>query len=212
VPGELRGLEEAHRRHGRLPWRDIVTPSIKLCRDGFAVTGSNAAAIKSSLTFIKESPWLNATFLRDDGEPYEEGDIMRRPRLADTLELVAENGASALYTGAIADRILALIESNSFMSGIMTQEDLANYRPLVHAPTSTTYHGHTLFSAPPPASGAVLSLILNILETCAVPSPPLHTPTPPPTLYARSCLQHTPTSALRLSVCLSVCLSVRSCE
>jgi gamma-glutamyltranspeptidase/glutathione hydrolase/leukotriene-C4 hydrolase len=163
VPGELRGLEVAHRRHGKLPWRDVLAPVIALCRNGFLVTGTNAAAIRSSLEFIQGDPILNETFLRN-GEPYTEGQRMRRPRLADTLELVAERGADAIYKGAIAERIVQLVETNVFRPGILTLADLENYRPVVRDATVTTYHGLQLFSAPPPASGAVLSLILNILE------------------------------------------------
>lgn len=163
VPGELRGLEEAHRRHGRLPWRDVLAPVIALCRSGFLVTGTNAAAIRSSRPFLEDNPILNETFL-PGGQPLVEGERMRRPRLADTLELVAERGADAVYMGPIAERIVQLINENNFHNGNLTVEDLENYRPIVRSATQAFFNDLEVYSAPPPASGAVLSLMLNILE------------------------------------------------
>jgi gamma-glutamyltranspeptidase/glutathione hydrolase/leukotriene-C4 hydrolase len=164
VPGELRGFEKAHQRHGKLPWRDVLAPTIILCRDGFRVTGANARAmwITHSL-FERVGDEMRSTFTRR-GDVFQEGDLMRRPRLARTLALVAERGADAFYTGPVAENTIDTIMHNSLRPGIMTLADLAGYQPIVRDVTSMAYQGNTVLSAPPPASGAVLGLILNILE------------------------------------------------
>lgn len=110
-----------------------------------------------------------AALFAPQGIPLAQGQIMRRPLLGSTLELVAEQGSAALYTGPIAQGIVDTVQNNSFFRGILTMEDLANYRTTVGQPESAQYTAGTgerfqVYSIPPPASGGVLLMALNILE------------------------------------------------
>lgn len=171
VPGEMRGLFLAWQRHGRLPWSDVLAPVIALCHNGFEVTGSNAAAVLTNREFLERDPILNATFFRN-GVPISAGEKLTRPALARTLQRIADDGdPDAVYTKDIADRIVGAVDNNSFRPGILRTSDLANYTPEIRSVTRSVFAGSTVFSAPPPASGGVLAMILNVLDlyntTCA---------------------------------------------
>ena len=101
VPGELRGLELAHYRHGSLPWRDLVRPAMELARDGYLVSRHLAQDVKDNAESILRFPHLASALSRDnDGVTLlTEGDVLKRPRLAETLERVMRDGADAVYTG-----------------------------------------------------------------------------------------------------------------
>lgn len=95
------------------------------------------------------------------GRVYKEGEIITRPRLAKTLQIIANEGADAFYNGTIANH---LINTISELGGIMTLQDLLEYTPAFQVPAMGSYRGDTIITAPPPASGAVLISVLNILE------------------------------------------------
>ena len=82
--------------------------------------------------------------------------------LAATLEAIARGGPRAFYEGAVADKLVAAVRA---AGGIMTREDLKNYRPVVRRPVRGTYRGYDIVSMPPPSSGGVVLIeMLNILE------------------------------------------------
>eukprot|EP00041_Stephanoeca_diplocostata_P033753 m.1122539 g.1122539 ORF g.1122539 m.1122539 type:complete len:757 (+) comp24402_c2_seq3:192-2462(+) len=164
IPGELRGLELAHQRHGWLPWRDVVMPVVSMCRQGFAISGANANAVRVNEEIVRESPMLKAMFIDSNDAPIAEGTLVTRPVLADTLEQVALHGADAMYTGTIAQNIVDTIRSNVFQDGNMSLQDLQSYRAVVNNVTSGRFQGLDVLSAPAPASGAVLTMVLNMLR------------------------------------------------
>ena len=104
MPGELRGLALLHRRHGSLPWADLVRPAVALAQDGFRVAPYLARAIQEKAGDIRARPHLGHALTRDhDGVTLlREGDVMVRERYAKTLEAIMHGGADALYTGALA--------------------------------------------------------------------------------------------------------------
>jgi len=166
IPGVVRGLALAHRKYGRLPWRELVRPAIGLARDGWPLDSQHAkdlaAATRAMDTYASRIPAERAalreamaatlrTFRKADGTSYTKGDVWRQPELAATLEAIARD-ADAFYRGPLA-RTMA--ERVAAMGGLWTAADLAGYRPIERQPIRFTYHGHEILTMPPPSSGGV---------------------------------------------------------
>jgi gamma-glutamyltranspeptidase len=107
VPGELRGLELLHRRHGSMPWSRLVRPAYELAREGVVVGRYLASAIGRNAMHLRTMPELGKMLTKDgdDTTPLEEGDVMVRARYAETLKSIMENGANALYRGELAESL-----------------------------------------------------------------------------------------------------------
>uniref|UniRef100_A0A452T1X8 Gamma-glutamyltransferase 5 n=1 Tax=Ursus maritimus TaxID=29073 RepID=A0A452T1X8_URSMA len=161
VPGELRGYAEAHRRHGRLPWAQLFQPTISLLRGDYHVPSILSQFLQSD--FLR--PSLSKTSLRqlffNGTEPLRAQDPFPWPALAATLETVATEGAEAFYTGTLGQMLLEDIADQG--SGL-TPQDLASFQAEVVEALEMPLGDYTLYSPPPPAGGAILSLILNVLQ------------------------------------------------
>eukprot|EP00058_Branchiostoma_floridae_P026463 XP_002611954.1 hypothetical protein BRAFLDRAFT_60348 [Branchiostoma floridae] len=163
VPGEIRGYWEAHQRYGKLPWRDLFLPAIQLAEEGFCIGKAMAIAIERTKDLI-QSPdsHMCDVFCDENNNVLGENQIMKWPKLAETLRAVADGGADAFYTGDIARNLAKDIQD---ANGIITEQDLRDYEAEMTSPLNITLDGGmTVLSPPPPSSGAVLSLILNILD------------------------------------------------
>lgn len=161
VPGSVAGLHEAHARYGILPWADIVRPAIALAGEGFVVGEKLAASLERLQPHIARFPALRQ-FTRADGTALQPGDTLRQEELARTLELIAEKGPEGFYRGPVADCIVAEMRSGG---GMLSHEDLEQYRVVAREPVRGTYRGYEIISAPPPSSGGTILLeILNIVE------------------------------------------------
>jgi gamma-glutamyltranspeptidase/glutathione hydrolase len=159
VPGEPLGLAEIHRRWGRLGLDAVAAPAIQLADGGFAVEAHLAKALRNSGT---AGPGL-ASGLFGLPEVPQQGDFVRRERLARTLEAFANSEGQALVTGSIAADIVAAVDE---AGGILTLDDLKSYRPKDRAPMVGRYRGWTVSTMPPPSSGgAVLLAVLGALES-----------------------------------------------
>ncbi|KAH9885899.1 gamma-glutamyltranspeptidase [Xylariomycetidae sp. FL2044] len=165
VPGELRGLGEAHKRFGSLPWKTVVQPAAYVARDGFTVTEDMVRYMNLVIgyigwNFLVEDPSWALDFA-PNGTLLRLGDTMYRKRYAATLMKVAEHGADVFYTGPIADDMIDVIQSTN---GTMTHEDLLTYQPIVREAINITYRGYRLFSSGAPSSGAVCLSTLKTME------------------------------------------------
>jgi len=163
VPGTIRGLELAHKRFGKLPWRELVLPAVALARDGFALDPGTAGALngliaKHTATF----PEFARVFRKSNGTPWEAGDVLRQPDLADTLQRLADHGPDDFYTGRTAELIVGEMKRGG---GFITLADLRGYKAVARRPIHGVYRGYDVYSSPPPSSGGtVIVTVLNILE------------------------------------------------
>jgi gamma-glutamyltranspeptidase/glutathione hydrolase len=162
VPGTVRGLELAHKKFGKLPWKDVVTPSLMLAEGGFVISAALARELNRELQRMTAFPASIAAYGKAGGGEWKEGDKLVLSDLGKTLRAIADGGADAFYKGPIADLIAADMKANG---GLISKEDLAAYRAKERAPVKGTYRGYEIVSMPPPSSGGIaLVQMLNILE------------------------------------------------
>jgi len=161
VPGTVAGLHSAWREHGKLPWKELIQPAIKLAREGFIVSHELSQSLKEVLPRMRKYPASIAQFTRS-GVPFEPGERLVQGDLADSLQRIADEGPDGFYRGRTAELIVREMQANG---GLITLADLANYEPRKREPVAGTYRGYEVLSMPPPSSGGTaLIAMLNILE------------------------------------------------
>ncbi len=162
VPGTVLGLDTALAKYGTMPRQAVMAAAIRLAGDGFVLTDADADILARGAQLLRRNPAAAHIFLRPDHAPLRPGDRLRQPALAATLQAVADRGPDAFYTGSIPTAIEAAANAGG---GIITAADFAAYRVTEAPPTTCTYRGYTIHSAPPPSSGGTaICEILNILE------------------------------------------------
>lgn len=164
VPGELKGYWELHQRYGKLKWSQLFDPVIELCRKGHVVSPYLANILKNKKNVVLTSPTLKEVYFdATTNDVYKAGDIVRRDKLADTLEIIKKEGVDTMYNnGTIAQLIVQDIQS---VGGIVTVEDLMQYNVRWEKPISVALKNNkTLHSIPLPGSGALVTFILNVLN------------------------------------------------
>ncbi|XP_025832385.1 glutathione hydrolase 1 proenzyme [Agrilus planipennis] len=162
VPGELKGYWYAHQKFGKLPWATLIQPSIELCRRGHLVTPYLANLFNNQKNMIRQSDTLREIFFNPEtNDVYKEGDYVKRLKLAETLEVIAEEGADALYDGSLTSGFIQDIKD---LGGIIVEEDLKIYTPLWEDPAHTNLNGYSLYTSRLPSAGGILTFILNILQ------------------------------------------------
>ncbi|MBA2615303.1 MAG: gamma-glutamyltransferase [Actinobacteria bacterium] len=160
VPGALAGLSEAHRRYGSYPWRELVAPAAALARNGVKLNSAQARLHAILDPILRREPdgrrVYGARAARASGQEVVMHD------LAETLEVIAEDGAAALFGGELGRRVSDHVRERG---GRITADDLASYRVIRRVPVRTSFRGHELVSNPPPSSGGVLvAYALRLLD------------------------------------------------
>ena len=163
VPGTPAGLEMAFNKYSskKLSWAELVEPARKLAQDGYVLSDRLANLFKSYQDSLEKYPDSKRIFL-NNGDLYEEGDVLKQPELANTLARIKKSGAREFYTGETARLIAEDMKANK---GLITLDDLKNYQAKERTPLRGTYRGHEIISMPPPSSGGIILLqALNVLE------------------------------------------------
>ncbi|MGE5099448.1 MAG: gamma-glutamyltransferase [Deltaproteobacteria bacterium] len=168
VPGTVRGLAAAHKRFGKLPWKDLVMPAVDLAEKGFVLSDALARSLNREVSgAMSRYPASVAAYGKPGGGEWKSGDTIVLRDLGRTLRAIATKGPNVFYTGWIADSIAATMASNG---GLISKKDLAAYQAKVRAPVRGTYLGYELIGMPPPSSGGVVMIeMLNMLETFDLP-------------------------------------------
>jgi gamma-glutamyltranspeptidase/glutathione hydrolase len=157
VPGSVAGLSLAHRRAGRMPWKDLVDPAVRLARDGFVMTENVRDSIAAKKTKLAADPETAAIFL-PAGEPPEAGSLFRQPALARTLEAIRDRREDGFYRGRVAREIE--LEQKA-AGGLITRGDLALYAPKVRRSASFRFGNAQVFTTGAPSSGpALMEMVL----------------------------------------------------
>jgi gamma-glutamyltranspeptidase/glutathione hydrolase len=169
TPGNLLGYYEAWKRYGTLPWKTLIEPAIRLAEEGFEIPGElyrtwmqppPQPGMTSWWETLLATPAAARVFTKG-GKPYEPGDRFANPDYARTLRRIAEEGPEVFYTGDIARRIG---EDFARHGGLLSEEDLRQYRVRIKEPLKTDYRGYTVCAVPPAAGGTQVLIALNILE------------------------------------------------
>ncbi|HGL4256392.1 gamma-glutamyltransferase [Burkholderia dolosa] len=164
TPGVLRMLDAAHRAHGKLPWRRLFQPAIRLAERGFTISPRLATLIAND-KYLMNDPAARAYFYDKDGTPKAAGTVLKNPALATVLRQIADCGANAFYTGAIARDIVAKVKRHPTNPGMLSLQDLARYQAKVRAPLCADYRRSVVCGMPPPSSGGLaIAQMLGILE------------------------------------------------
>tara|TARA_B100000161_G_scaffold142549_1_gene101210 strand:+ start:59 stop:1771 length:1713 start_codon:yes stop_codon:yes gene_type:complete len=161
VPGTVKGLYIAHQKFGLLPWKRLVSPALKLARDGFIVTETLAKSLESNKEKLAKTSDGREIFF-NNGSILKSGDLLVQTDLAQTLELIAQNGPAGFYEGHTAQKIHSDMRKNG---GLISSADLSNYKAKFRTPIEFNYKDLTILTMPPPSSGGlILGLMLNMIE------------------------------------------------
>lgn len=161
VPGTVAGMEHALKKWGTLPLDKVIAPSIALAEKGFPVSETLAKILRQEQKNMGKWPATTEIFWKD-GAPLKRGDLLVQKDLAQSMRLIAQQGAKAFYEGAIAQKIAAEMAPHA---GAVTLQDLREYKVAEREPVRGTYRGHEVVTMPPPSSGGThLVQILNMLE------------------------------------------------
>lgn len=163
VPGTPAGLDLAFEKYGskKLSWAQLVEPARKLAQDGYVLSYRLAKLFKTYGENLEKYEDSKRIFL-NNGKFFKEGDVLRQPELAQTLERMQRLGAKEFYTGKTAQLIAADMKAHN---GLITLQDLKNYVAKERTPVRGNYRGYEIISMPPPSSGGIVLLeCLNIVE------------------------------------------------
>ena len=170
VPGSVAGLLKAQERFGRLSRVEVMAQSIQLADEGFVIYPQLADSLKRVFLRLSKDPTARSLFYRQvelpDGGPqwipYQSGEQLRQPELAQSLKLISSKGTAGFYEGTTAHQIVALMKSQG---GLIDYRDLTDFTAPWVEPVKGVFRGHTVISMPPPSSGGITLLqILRLIE------------------------------------------------
>jgi gamma-glutamyltranspeptidase/glutathione hydrolase len=161
VPGALAGLMRLHAEHGSLPLGTVMQPAIHFAEQGFRLLRQQAGFHARSAEALAESEGGRMHYLKPDGSPYREGELLVQEALGATLRKIVEGGHDVFYRGELARVMIADMEANG---GFVNQESLESYEALDSRIVRGSYRGYDLVGTDVPASGAVSILALQVME------------------------------------------------
>jgi gamma-glutamyltranspeptidase/glutathione hydrolase len=169
VPGTVDGMWQAHKKYGSLPWKTLVMPAIALAKNGFIVHENLAENIKWRIDSFKEDG-IRVNFSKHFAQA-KAGTVFKQTNLSKTLQRIADKGRDGFYRGETAKIITDFMTKHG---GIITSDDLANYRATWRKPLEKSWRGHQVITAPPPSSGGIAILQwLNMYDLLAEQKTPL---------------------------------------
>jgi len=160
VPGTVDGMLYAHSKYGKLPFKEVIQPAIDLAEKGFPVTKRQAADLNANrILFIGRNVFRPA-FVKDS--LWKEGDILIQSSLAETLKRIRDYGRDGFYSGRTAR---LLVREMKRANGIISEQDLNEYRSVSRVPLTTDYKGYKIITVPPPSSGGIILIqLLKMIE------------------------------------------------
>ena len=160
VPGTVDGMLNAHSKYGKLPFKEVIQPAIDLAEKGFPVTKRQAADLNANrILFIGRNVFRPA-FVKDS--LWKEGDILIQSSLAETLKRIRDYGRDGFYSGRTAR---LLVREMKRANGIISEQDLNEYRSVSRVPLTTDYKGYKIITVPPPSSGGIILIqLLKMIE------------------------------------------------
>ncbi|MEL6255443.1 MAG: gamma-glutamyltransferase [Bacteroidota bacterium] len=160
VPGAVDGWFELHGKFGKLPMEVILAPAINYAREGFPVSELISLYMEMASSRFAKEPYFSSTYMPRGHTP-KKGELFKNPRLATTLELIADKGRKAFYKGEIAKKIVAHMQE---IGGFLSLDDFKNHQSEWVDPVSTNYRGYDVWELPPNGQGIAALQMLNILE------------------------------------------------
>ncbi len=158
VPGTVMGLDAALKKYGTMTRAAVMAPAIALAKNGFVLEPGDIKILDARATEFAAEPNVAAIFL-NHGKPYQGGDRLTQPQLADTLQAIEQGGPDVFYKGSIARDVVAASKANG---GLLTMKDFADYTVAWDKPVRCDYRGYTILSSPPPSSGG--TTVCEILQ------------------------------------------------
>ncbi|WP_109355539.1 gamma-glutamyltransferase [Sphingorhabdus sp. EL138] len=164
VPGNMRLMEMAHKKWGKLPWEKLFDPAIRLAEEGYAVSAPQYDWMKRLEKLWVKFPDMQKLYWRD-GAPAPRGTIIKNPELGQLLRELQAGGAEAFYSGETVAAISAAVGNATQNSSVLTQQDFDNYSAILRQPVCSTYREYRICGMGPPSSGATTVLqILGSIE------------------------------------------------
>ncbi|KRW69122.1 gamma-glutamyltransferase [Pseudomonas sp. TTU2014-066ASC] len=165
VPGAVKMLEQAHREHGKLPWKSLFQTAIRLADDGFPVSPRLHGLLQKDPA-LRDDPQAAAFYYQADGNPWPVGHRLRNPALAALLREIAEHGSAAFYRGENAEALVQQVNRHPSNPGRLSLSDLDGYQPRQRDAICTLWQQrYQVCGFPPPSSGHIAQMqILGLLE------------------------------------------------
>ncbi|AJQ94347.1 gamma-glutamyltransferase [Gynuella sunshinyii] len=163
VPGVVAMMELAHQKYGRLPWKSLFDPAIKLAQEGFEVS-PRLANLLAEEHYPGLKPFSDTrAYFYPDNQPLQAGQLLKNPAYAETLSILANEGAKAFYHGRLAQQLVAVVRNSPVNPSGMTEQDLAGYRAIERQPACGPYQAYIICGMGPPSSGGLTVLQIMMM-------------------------------------------------
>ena len=160
VPGVAAGYWAMHQKYGKLPWEDLFQTALMLAQDGIEFSGTESRYAESQKDRL--NPGGMQHFFKPQKQHYRPGEVFRQPALAEALGRLRDQGPDGFYRGEVARDIATTVQANG---GVISEDDLANYRVRWLEPLEASFRGYQLYMMPPPSSGgAVIKTAFELFE------------------------------------------------